>query len=426
VPSSRPSSKRPWPTPRRLSKKPEPDLPEITDLLDIHFDDPELVPVILPVDARLSFKGSVEELRRVFARLTAITPTKETIPGTSFVYVSASEGVVTFTATDGAQTLILETTTLRINRDGKATLPGHRLKEVLSMAPESGIVVTVLGDKMTATSGRAVWTLSVPTGERTPAVPDVSDIELLPVPRRSLYKALNAVKRAIPRPGGRPSLEQVNLVTGSVTASDGYRLLRQRVTGFPEGLSVAIPKDTVAELLRALAAGNEENVLLGASNDLIVYKDGGETVVSRRTPLDYPDLESQLLGPALENNYRLTVDAGELRDLVKRVRVSADPEYAAVTMRFSKVKDGEWELMVLARDRTGNSASEAMFALWEGDAEPFDITLSHRYLTDLLDAYPGSLATLRVGANTKTRAAPLLLKDDERGFTGVIQQSIGR
>jgi DNA polymerase-3 subunit beta len=391
----------------------------------MHFDDPELVPVILPIDARLSVSGSVEELRRVFTRLTAVTPTRETIAGTSFVYISANENVVTFTAGDGRQTLILESGSLRINRQGKAIVPGHRLKEVLAMAPEEGVVITVLGDKMTVTSGRATWTLSVPSGERMPSVPDISDIELHAVPRRALFKALNSVKRALPRPGGRPSLEQVNLVAGAVTASDGYRLIRQRVTEFPEELSMAIPKDTVAEFLRALSAGGEENVMLGASDDLIVYSDFGETVVSRRLPVDYPDLESQLLAPALENHYRLTVDAGELRDLVKRVRVSADPEYAGITLRFGKVKD-EWELTVVARDRTGNSASEAMFALWEGDAAPFDITLNHRYLTDLLDAYPGSLAVLRVGENTKTRAAPLLLKDDERGFTGVIQQSMER
>lgn len=155
-------------------------------------------------------------------------------------------------------------------------------------------------------------------------------------------------------------------------------------------------------------------------------KNVGQTLVARQLDVVFPDLEKLLIAPALENNYSLTVSSTDLRDLVKRVRVSADPEYASVTLRFAKTKTNEWELTVLTRDRAGNSASESMFALWEGEAEPFDITLSHKYLIDLLEAYSGSLAVLRVGSNSKTRAAPLLLRDDDRGFTAVIQQSLSR
>jgi DNA polymerase III sliding clamp (beta) subunit (PCNA family) len=401
-------------------------LPEIDVLLNMEFEDPELEPTILPLDARLSLRGSVEEFRRLFERLTAITPQKEKIPGTSYVHVVAEDGVTRFLATDGAQTLILETSSLRINREGKALLPGHKLKTIFSLAPEAGITLTVLANTATLSSGRAVWNISIPAGEKTPAVPDISEVELHTIPRRALHKALTATKRALPGAGGRRSLEQANVAAGAITCSDGYRLIRQKAEGVPLGLSFAIPRDTVDELLRALTFGAEENILLGANDSLIVYKDRGETMVSRRLTLDYPDIESQILAPALENKYSLTVDSHELRDLVKRIRVSADPEYASVTLHFAKMKAGEWELTVLTRDRSGNSASESMYAMWEGDADPFDITLNHKYLTDLLEAYSGSLATLRIGAGTKTRSAPLLLKDDDRGFIAVIQQSIGR
>jgi DNA polymerase III sliding clamp (beta) subunit (PCNA family) len=400
-------------------------VPEITDLLDMQFDDPELEPTILPLDARLSLRGSVEEFRRLFDRLTAVTPQKEKIPGTSFVHVVAEDDVARFMGTDGAQTLSIETSSLRVNREGRALLPGHKLKAIFALAPEEYATLTVLANTATVTSGRAIWNLAIPSGERMPSVPDAQEVELHSVPRRALLKALRATKPALTSLGSRVSLQQANLVTGFVTTSDGYRLLRQRIEGFPEGLAMTIPKDTVDEMLRALTAGNQENVLLGADNSLIVYKDGGETMISRRLTVDYPDLESQLITPALENQFLLTVSATELRDLVRRVRVSADPEYAAVTLHFGSVKGVDWELTVLTRDRTGNSASESMFALWEGDSAPFDITLNHKYLSDMLDAYPGSLATIRVGANAKTRAAPLLLKDDDRGFTAVIQQSAG-
>lgn len=401
-------------------------MPEIMDLEDMLFDDPELEPTILPVDARLSLRGSVSEFRTIFERMTAIAPQKEKIPGTSMVYVEADDGVVKFMASDGAQTLIIETTSLRINREGKAMLPGHKLKAIFSLAPDPGATLTILASTATVSSGRAVWNIAVAEGAKMPAVADISAVEMHPVPRRGLYKALSAVKRALPSLGGRKSLEQVNIAAGAVTASDGYRLLRQKVEGFPKSLQFSVPKDTVDELMRSLSAGTEDHILLGASKTLIVVKDGLETLVSRQLLMDFPDLESQLLAPALENNHIISVNAVELKNLVKRVRVSADPEYAAVTLHFGKLKDGDWELTVFTRDRTGNSASESTSAMWEGEVAPFDITLNHKYLIDLLDAYPGSVATLRAGTNTKTRAAPLLLKDDERGFTAVVQQSLGR
>lgn len=402
-------------------------MPEITDLLNMEFEDPELEPVIVPLDARLSLRGSSEELRTLFERLTTVSPVKEKIPGTSLVHIAADDGVVTLTATDGAQALVLKSSSIRINREGKALLPGHKLKSIFSLCPDPISTLTILSDTATVVSGRAVWTIAITPGDKLHAVPDFSEVEMILTPRRALHKALSVVKKALPTFGGRKSLEQVNLVNGSVTASDGYRMIRQSVEGLSDKLSFAIPKDTVDELIRALAAGSEEQVYLGSNDSLIVFQNGGDTLVSRRLSVGYPDLESQFISPSLENQYNLTVNTHELRDAVKRIRVSSDPEYASVTLHFEKKKkDNNWELTVLTRDRTGNSASESMFVMWEGDAEPFDIVLNHKYLTEMLEAYNTRLAVIRVGSGTKTRALPLLLQDKERGFTAVVQQSVSR
>lgn len=390
----------------------------------MEFDDPELEPTILPLDARLSVRGSSALLRAIFDRMATVAPQKEKIPNTSYVYVVASDGFTRFVATDGAQTLVIKTDKLRVLREGKALLPAHKIRSILGMAPDETAVLTILANTATVGSGRAIWNITIPSGEKAPAIPDISDITLHTVSSKSLFRALTAAKRAIPTLGGRKSLEQAHIAAGSVTASDGYRLIRQRIEGFPVELSFSVPKDTVEELVRTLAGADEE-IQIGADDTMIVVRQGPTILVSRRLSLDYPDLESQLLTPALENKNSLTIDTIELRELIKRVRISADPEYASVSFHMSKSKTGEWELNVLTRDRAGNSASESMFAIWEGEA-PGEITLNHKYLIDLIDAYSGRLAVLRVGANTKTRAAPLLLRDDDSGYVGVIQQSIGR
>lgn len=401
-------------------------MPEINDLFDMEFEDPELEPTILPVDARLSLRGRVEEFRALFDRLTAVAPQKEKIPGTSNVHIVADGENVRLTASDGSQTLVIETSSIRINREGRALLPAHKLKQIFALAPEEWLTLTVLANEATITSGRAVWNITIPSGSNSHAIPDVTDIVLHEVPRRAFYKALVAVKRGLPGIGSRKSLEQAHIAAGSVTTSDGYRLLRQKIEGFPIDLNFSIPKDTIEELLRSLSSGAEETIQVGASSDLIVVSYAGQLLVSRQLVLDFPDIESLLIVPALENQEALIFDTSELRDLVKRIRVSADPEYASLTLKVQKTKTGGWELLVVTRDRSGNSAHESMYVMWEGEADPPELTLNHKFLLDLLESYSGSLATVRLSRGTKTRQAPVLLKDDERGFVGVVQQSLAR
>lgn len=153
------------------------------------------------------------------------------------MHVHTLDGVVKFTATDGAQTLILETSKIRITREGRALLPAKKFQSIFDLAPESATTLTVLAETATVSSGRAIWNIAVPVADRSPAVPDIDDIKLHEISRRDFYKAVNAVKRALPSLGNRKSLEQANVRAGAITASDGYRLIRQKIENFPRRCS---------------------------------------------------------------------------------------------------------------------------------------------------------------------------------------------
>lgn len=400
-------------------------MPEIFDLLDMEYDDPELEPIILPVDARLSVRGRVDVLRELFERLTSISPQKEIIHGTSYLHVSIEDesDTVRFTATDGEQTLALETRELKIVRAGKVLLPGHKVLKILNLAPEEHITITVLANIATLTSGRAIWNIATLPGDRTHAIPDVSGVELRPVPREELLKGLIKVKRAVPTTGSRQSLMQVKIEAGSITAADSSRLLRYKLKDFPTDISLAIPARAVEDLQRALRSTSSPVVLLGSGASHVVMKVGNDLLISSRLLIDFPNLDKLVISSALENKNSLTLNTDELSDIIKRIRISADPEYSAVALVFSKAKGDDLELTVHTRDRSGNSASEKMFAIWEGEDKPTELTLNHKYLLDLLDAFEGRLATFKVGTNAKTRLSPLFLHDKERGLTGVLQQS---
>ncbi len=400
-------------------------MPEIFDLLDREYDDPELEPTILPVDARLSIRGRVDVLRGMLERLTSISPQKEIIHGTSFLHVSVEDDsdVVRFTATDGEQTLALETRELKVIRAGKVLLPGHKVLKILNLAPEEHVTLTVLANTATIMSGRAIWNVATLPGDRMHTIPDVSGIELRPVPRDELLKGLNMVKRALPTTGSRQSLMQVKIESGSITAADAARLLRYKLKDFPLDVSMSIPSRAVDDLMRSLRASKASHVELGVGDSHIVVKVDHDLLIASKLLMNFPNVDSLLIAPALENKNSLILNTDELRDIVKRIRISADPEYAAIALVFSKGKGDDVELTVHTRDRSGNSANEKMFAIWEGDAKPSELSVNHKYLLDLLEAYEGRLATFKVGSDAKTRLTPLFLHDKERGLTAVLQQS---
>lgn len=399
-------------------------MPEILDVLDLEFDDPELEPFVVPIDARLSFRMRSAEFLSTFDRLAALAPQKEQVPGTSFIRLSIEDDVLHMVGTDGSQSLSIAVDQVSILREGKALFPAHKVRQIASLLPDEFVTITVLSESATITSGRAVWHVTVPVTDYAHVIPDVSELEFVEVDRRGLVKALTAASKFVPSLGGRRSLEQVKVAGGYAVASDGYRLIRHVIADFPPSLAFEVPKESLSNLLRLLTTGKQPKVSISAGKSLVVVRNEADTLIVRQIDLEFPNVEPLLLAPALQNDRAFTINVGELLDLIKRVRVSADPEYSTVVLSFRKVKN-EWELQLSAQDRSGNSASDSMFAMWE-EGEPSSLALSHRFLADLLDAYPGNLATFRVGESSKTRAAPLYVKDEETGFAAVIQQSLKR
>lgn len=393
------------------------------------FPDEELYPIIVPADARVTFGAPSEVIRRAFDRVCSVVPVKERIPGTSMVQVTAGENSVTLTATDGAQTLVVRVTGVRVARQGRVMVPGAKMKAIFGLAPEEYVVFSAFDVSSTVTSGRAVWTVSLPSDQRPPAMPELGGLTFSEIPRSELAKGLFTVKSALPGTGGRKSLEQIRVAAGSVTASDGYRLVRQRITGLDESLTFSIPKGSVDQFLGCLTGTKTDTVRLAVGQELVVVRSESEVLVIRESALDYPDLDKLLLAPALENDLAVTVHSPSLQDLIRRVRVLADAQHFSVSLKYEagKETDEAGSIAVMARDTFGNVASESMFATsFETPKDTFEFTANHRFLMDLLLACPSSLVTFRAKKGTKTKSFPVLVKDDDSGFVAVLQQSYSK
>ena len=153
----------------------------LLELVEQETDDIELIPEILPVDARVAISGQVSEMIELFDRAVAIVPTKPVIANTEYVLLEtfdASTLQVAHTqvsATDGERCIAALNDTLKISMFGSVLLPGKKVRDILKLAPQPTAQLVVLGNTATIRSGRAVWTIQTPVGDTLPPFPDTRD-----------------------------------------------------------------------------------------------------------------------------------------------------------------------------------------------------------------------------------------------------------
>jgi DNA polymerase III sliding clamp (beta) subunit (PCNA family) len=408
----------------------------LEELAELEHEDPEYVPEILPVDARLSLRGPVARFIELFERAASVSPKKEIIPGTGYSLIegfaadSSATSYVKISATDGEQTISVVVEGIKVAMAGAVLVPAQKILEILKRTPTDSVKLEVLGNSATLRSGRAQWTVQTPTGDSLPPTPDISDIELHSVGRKPLLRGLEVARKAVAGTAARPALMQAQVRDGAITAADGGRVHRQRVDGLTDELDFAIPVRVMDELMSALRASDAEKIELGASDYHLVFQIDQDSLIAQRLLIPFPDVDPLLLGPAFSNQNSLGVDSNQLAEVVKRVRVNADPDYSGIYLVLVPgQKDTEgtlmWSLAVRARDRIGNSAQELMECRWIGSSKPREVCVNHRYLSDLLTSYNQDDAIFRLGEDTKSVKNPLFIEDTALGFSGIVQQMRG-
>lgn len=404
----------------------------IAELVNLDTEDEELIPEILSVEARLAFKGAVSAILPFFERVASIVPVKEVIPGTGFAKIetvsgsNSSLGYARLTATDGEKSLQVVLDEIEILRFGVALIPAKKIVDILRLANAISVKIEIMGNTARIYSGRAVWTIQVPPGENLAPLVDVSDLETQPVNRVTFLSALMGARKAVAQNSSRPALQQAMIENGSITACDGARLHRIAVDGLSKTLDLSVPSFIVDELIRALKASEDELFYLGADAYHLVFKIGASTLIAQRLLVDFPNMESLILGPAFENTETLTVERNELLGIIKRVKINSDPEFASIFLNLLPGKtdsegNSQWFMAVKAKDRDGNTSQE-LIEVQRSGGKLRELCLNHVYLTDLLTSYSESSVTFRLGEDSKTKLSPLLVDDKELGFTAVVTQ----
>lgn len=358
------------------------------------------------------------------AVLPAVSPSAVQ-PVLSCFRVRVGDGFLELAATDMERTILASSAAVQAEDASDGTphevfIPARKLQAILKEAPDAEVTVKVAKNKAVISAG-AEQVLLLPDSGDYPALTEVGQLEFSQYSREKLLAGLKAVRHVVCKDAGRPPLTQVSVLgtlgeadpdgASSVTASDGIRFARSKAEGFP--LSMCIPSSALDDLTKLLGASQEDEIGVTLTDEELVFRTGWVTLAVTRRSTPFPDMDRLLLQPALENEDVLRVTKDELAAAVRRVRINADSETSAIALEL-----GEGSVKVVARDKTGNSASEGIVADWKGAARV--LCVNHVFLTEMLAAHPEATCEFRIGQDLGKRRSMILLTST--AITQVIAQ----
>jgi DNA polymerase-3 subunit beta len=364
-----------------------------------------------------SFVTRSHVLSALCERAASVVPARENLPVLRNFHVSVGPDRLSVRATDMELSVVATSPAVEAGSSHVAVLPARKLLAILKEVPDGEVGVAVSGDRAVVTAGSARWNLHlVDAPGDYPAMPDLSSAGLTKVSRDDLLKALRSVRHAVCRNGSLPMLMMVCIADGKVTACDNSRLAQASLAGFPD---MQIPAggspSAVDELLRLLAGSAATEVSAGQTDSALVFTAGAYTLIAGKMPVQFPDVESQIMRPALTNAEQLSAGREELARAVRRVRINADPETSAIGLEL-----GKDAITVVSRDKAGNTSDESVEASWAGGERT--LVVNHQFLADLLAVWPSPQLTISLGKDKARRRSAVLARDAGSGLTAVLQQ----
>lgn len=387
----------------------------------------DLIPEILPVDSRLSLTGEVAPFRLALSKISRIVPSKEVVPGTSQAHIKAvapesgSEGYARVTATDGSTSIsTLWAEGLTILRSGQALIPAAKLIDVLNLCPTSSFTLVILGNEAVLRSGNAQWRIQLLPGNSLPPLAATEDSPKQLVERVPFLISMKAAYLAASHTPARVSLMQIQVKDGWATGIDGSRVHRSR---FPDHHGeFTLPEGVVIELIRLLRDSEEKYIEIASGEGYTSFHCGVDYLIAPQMLVDFPDIEPMLVRASMGLRAKLTLNVAELREVLKRVRVNADPEFAAVFVNIDPKSADGLAVSLTCRDRQRNASYERIqIVSWEGPDAPLELCINHRLVSDLLSCYPFSTISFHLGEDTSTTKSGLYVEVDG-SFIALIQQ----
>lgn len=366
-----------------------------------------------PGEQSFQFSLAKDELLSLLEKVIAVVPARDVLPVLRNVLVEVSPEHIRVTATSLEMTIVVSSSLVVSTATGAVLLPARRFIEMLREASEGDVVLSVTGESATVAVGAATWTLQLQPVNDYPATPDDDDVAYTKVDRALFVQRLTAVRKSATKDTAQPSLMMIDVKKNRARASDGVRFQQVMMPDVPD---IQIPIQAVPDLLKLCRASESSDLLIGQDETSLRFRVDDDRFITQKATATFPNVDAGLLAPVLTNDMILTADRVEFIRAIRRVRITADPDTAAIRLKLS---DGQMEILSHAKD--GSSAREVMEVAWTcGDKT---LTFNHAYLTELLACMESDNVLIKLGKDTSpSKPQSMLLIDDAQEMLSVLSQ----
>jgi DNA polymerase-3 subunit beta len=332
-------------------------------------------------------KFSIERaaLLKAVSQAQSVVERRNTIPILANVLMEASDGEVSFRATD-LDIEVVDKTIAQVERSGATTVSAVILNEIVRKLPDGALVQLAeepATGRLTVSAGRSHFSLAtlpkedfpvMATSEyasnfscKAPALRRLFDKSKFAISTEETRYYLNGVYMHVSESEGRKVLRCV--------ATDGHRLARVD-TDLPEGAEtmpgVIVPRKTVGEM-RKLLDDDDAMIAVSVSETKVRFATPEITLTSKVIDGTFPDYTRVI---PTSNTRKLEVDAAEFASAVDRVATVSSERSRAVKLQLDE------DRLILSVNAPDSGAAEEELAVAYGD-ERLEIGFNAKYLLEI-------------------------------------------
>ena len=312
---------------------------------------------------------------------------------------------------------------IKVEREGKFIINAQRLYQTIRVLPEDEITIEV-NDKLNCTisCGKASFSMFAMKGEDFPNLPDISSDLGFTISSEKLRMMIGKVIHSIAELDNRPMLcgaffkiKEGNI---EVVSCDSYTLSRcsmkcdiNSVNSSEVDFSFIIPGNSLGELSKNLAEGDEEDVKFYVSRKHAMVVKGNTLFFTRTIDSDYIDYERII---PKENDIFVTVDRERMLDGLERANIVAEEKIKGSGRSYVKISLEDQFLVITSSSINGNVFDE-FDCVHEG--KDIEIGFNCRYLINSIKVAEGE--NIKMSLKTPNQAItiePVVEDDDFKYF----------
>ncbi len=299
----------------------------------------------------------------------------------SGILIRAQEGTIELQTTN--QTIhIRDRIAAMVEEDGAVVVAGKTFTNVVKSLPDAAVEIATDGTQLSISCERSRFKLNTLSADDFPEFPSYALERSVELPAEVLSQMEQRVSRAVSRDSSRPILTGILLTLSEgalrMVATDTFRMAvcDTQVEGADlENFEMIVPAGAFHDVLSF--AGGEGEVLVGVTQNQVVFETGDVTYVSRRIEGTFPNYRA-ILPESSSTQISCKVDA--LDQVLRRMTTIAS-SHPSVTIEV----DADGQLMTIsAKSPDAGEATETLAAKISGDN--VTIILNYRYVFDCLGA----------------------------------------